>query len=143
VIYLLDTNVCVRYLNGHSLAIRQRLEATDATDIAVCSIVKAELFYGANRSNNSQRTLANQQQFLNLFVSLPFDDEAATIYGRIRAYLATQGTPIGANDLQIAAIAIVHNLILVTHNTREFNRVPGLRWEDWEISDTKEIAKND
>jgi tRNA(fMet)-specific endonuclease VapC len=135
VIYLLDTNVCVRYLNGRSVAIRERLEATDADDIVVCSVVKAELFYGANRSNNPERTLANQQQFLNLFVSLPFDDEAATIYGKIRAHLATQGTPIGANDLQIAAIALVHNLILVTHNTGEFSRVPGLRWEDWEIAD--------
>lgn len=134
-IYLLDTNVCVRYLNGRSVAIRECLEATDADDIVVCSVVKAELFYGANRSNNPERTLANQQQFLNLFVSLPFDDEAATIYGRIRAHLATQGMPIGANDLQIAAIALVHNLILVTHNTGEFSRVPGLRWEDWEIAD--------
>lgn len=135
-IYLLDTNVCVRYLNGRSLVIRERLEAIDAADIAVCSVVKAELFYGANRSNNPQRTLTNQQQFLNLFVSLPFDDEAAMVYGRIRAYLADRGTPIGANDLQIAAIALVHNLILVTHNTGEFIRVPRLRWEDWEMADT-------
>jgi tRNA(fMet)-specific endonuclease VapC len=136
VIYLLDTNVCIRYLNGRSLAIKKRLEAIDAADIVVCSVVKAELFYGANRSNNPQRTLANQQQFLNLFVSLPFDDRAAMIYGRIRAYLADRGTPIGANDLQIAAIALVHNLILVTHNTGEFNRIRELGWEDWEFADT-------
>ncbi len=133
-IYLLDTNVCVRYLNGRSVAIRERLKATNAADIAVCSVVKAELFYGANRSNNSQRTLANQKQFLDLFVSLPFDDQAATVYGEIRAHLATRGTPIGANDLQIAAIALVNDLILVTHNTGEFNRLPRLRWEDWEIT---------
>jgi tRNA(fMet)-specific endonuclease VapC len=135
VIYLLDTNVCVRYLNGRSLAIRERLQATNAEDIVVCSVVKAELFYGAMKSNTPQRTLANQQQFLDLFRSLPFDDEAATVYGRIRAHLAALGTPIGANDLQIAAIALTHNLILVTHNTREFSRVPGLRLEDWEIAD--------
>jgi tRNA(fMet)-specific endonuclease VapC len=135
VIYLLDTNVCVRYLNGRSLAIRERLQATDVEDVVVCSVVKAELFYGANKSNNPQRTLANQQQFLNLFVSLPFDDEAAAIYGRIRAALATQGTPIGSNDLQIASIALAHDLILVTHNTGEFSRVPGLRLEDWEAAD--------
>ena len=79
-----------------------------------------------------QRTLANQQRFLNLFTSLPFDDDAASVYGDIRAYLAQQGTPIGSNDLQIAAIALNRNLILVTHNTREFSRVPGLSWEDWE-----------
>jgi tRNA(fMet)-specific endonuclease VapC len=130
--YLLDTNVCIRYLNGRSPAVKKKLEATNASNIYVCAVVKAELFYGAMRSNNPQRTLANQQRFLNLFTSLPFDDDAASVYGDIRAYLAQQGTPIGSNDLQIAAIALNHNLILVTHNTREFSRVPGLSWEDWE-----------
>lgn len=131
--YLLDTNVCIRYLNGRSLSIKERLKATNADDIYVCAIVKAELFYGAMRSNNPERTLANQKKFINLFVSLPFDDDAALIYGNIRAYLAKQGTPIGSNDLQIAAIALCHNLTLVTHNTREFSRIPDLRLEDWEI----------
>lgn len=132
-IYLLDTNVCVQYLNGRSEAIRERIQHTDAEDIAVCSIVKAELFYGAQRSQHPERTLARQQQFLNLFVSLPFDDEAAMVYGRIRANLAAQGTPIGSNDMQIAAIALAHDLNLVTHNTGEFSRVSELRLEDWEL----------
>ncbi|MEO0969987.1 MAG: type II toxin-antitoxin system VapC family toxin [Cyanobacteria bacterium J06639_18] len=130
--YLLDTNVCARYLNGRSPTIRERIRATNRQDIAVCSVVKAELFYGAMRSNNPQRTLARQQEFLNLFVSLPFDDNAALIYGKIRAQLTALGTPIGPNDFQIAAIALVNNLILVTHNTREFSRVDGLLFEDWE-----------
>ena len=134
-IYLLDTNVCIRYLNGRSLSIRERLQTTDVKDIVVCSIVKAELFYGANRSNNPQRTLTLQKQFLNLFVSLPFDDEAASIYGNIRAQLGARGTPIGSNDLQIAAIALAHDLTLVTHNTREFSRLEELRLEDWEVAD--------
>lgn len=130
--YLLDTNVCARYLNGKSPAIRERIRATSRDDIAVCSVVKAELFYGAMRSNNPQKTLANQQQFLNLFVSLPFDDNVALVYGEIRAQLTALGTPIGPNDFQIAAIALANNLILVTHNVREFSRVNGLRIEDWE-----------
>ncbi|WP_026730880.1 type II toxin-antitoxin system tRNA(fMet)-specific endonuclease VapC [Fischerella sp. PCC 9605] len=130
--YLLDTNVCIRYLNGRSVAIRERLQATRVADIAVCSIVKAELFYGAMRSNHPERTLARQQQFLNLFVSLPFDDAAAIIYGHIRADLAVSGTPIGPNDLQIASIVLANSLILVTHNTGEFGRVNGLQIEDWE-----------
>jgi len=132
--YLLDTNVCARYLNGKSPAVRQHLRTTNREDIAVCSVVKAELFYGAMRSNNSESTLTRQQQFLNLFVSFFFDDVAAIIYGRIRAELAAKGTPIGPNDLQIAAIAIANNLILVTHNTGEFGRVNGLQIEDWEES---------
>ena len=130
--YLLDTNVCARYLNGKSPAIRERIRATNRQEIAVCSVVKAELFYGAMRSNNPQKTLANQQQFLNLFVSLPFDDNVALIYGEIRAQLTALGTPIGPNDFQIAAIALANNLILVTHNVREFSRVNGLKIENWE-----------
>lgn len=130
--YLLDTNVCARYLNGRSAAIRERLRLTKVEDIAVCSVVKAELFYGAMKSNNPQKTLARQQRFLNLFVSLPFDDSTALMYGRIRATLSASGTPIGPNDFQIAAIALANNLTLVTHNTREFSRVQGLVIEDWE-----------
>lgn len=130
--YLLDTNVCARYLNGRSPTVRTRIRSTRREEIAVCSVVKAELFFGAMRSTNVERTLARQQQFLNLFVSLPFDDAAAIIYGRIRAELTELGTPIGPNDFQIAAIAMANNLILVTHNTGEFSRVPGLLLEDWE-----------
>jgi len=131
--YLLDTNVCVMYLNGRSSAIRDRLISTPIEDMAVCSVVKAELFYGAMRSNNPTRTLERQQDFLERFVSLPFGDEAALLFGQIRARLASAGTPIGAYDLQIAAIALANNLILVTHNTREFERVDGLQLEDWEV----------
>lgn len=130
--YLLDTKVCVRYFNSKSSAVRERIRATNRNKIAVCSVVKAELFYGAMRRNNPQKTLANQQQFLNLFVSLPFDDNAALIYGEIRAQLTALGTPIGPNDFQIAAIALANNLILVRHNVREFSRVNGLQIEDWE-----------
>jgi tRNA(fMet)-specific endonuclease VapC len=104
-IYLLDTNACIVYLNRRVSSVRQRLETLSPEDVAVCSIVKAELFYGAMRSNNPQRSLAMQQEFLNRFVSLPFDDDAAIIYSRIRAQLEALGTPIGAYDLQIAAIA--------------------------------------
>ena len=130
--YLLDTNVCVVYLNGRSLLVRDRLLTIPSEDIAVCSVVKSELFYGAFRSNNPQRTLERQQSFLSQFVSLPFEDEAALLVGRIRAKLSKAGTPIGSYDVQIAAIALVNNLILVTHNTREFARVEGLKLEDWE-----------
>ena len=132
--YLLDTNVCVVYLNGRSPSVRDRLLATPVEEIAVCSVVKAELFYGACRSNNPKRTLERQQAFLSRFISLPFEDEAALLAGQIRAKLASAGTPIGSYDLQIAAIALANNLTLVTHNIREFERIDGLRIEDWEVS---------
>ncbi|MEX0272125.1 type II toxin-antitoxin system VapC family toxin [Leptolyngbyaceae cyanobacterium UHCC 1019] len=131
--YLLDTNVCVMYLNGRSMSVRARLSSISNEEMVVCSIVKAELFYGAMRSNNLTRTLERQQRFLESFASLPFDDEAAIVCGQIRARLASAGTPIGACDLLIAAIALANNLTLVTHNTREFERVEGLQVEDWEV----------
>ena len=130
--YLLDTNVCVVFLNGRSDSVRDRLISTPIEDMAVCSVVKAELFYSAMRSNNPTKPLERQQEFLERSVSLPFADDAALLFGQIRASLASAGTPIGAYDLQIAAIALANNLTLVTHNTREFERVDGLRLEDWE-----------
>jgi tRNA(fMet)-specific endonuclease VapC len=75
--YLLDTNVCVMYLNGRSISVRDRLLSVSLEDIAVCSVAKAELFYGALRSNNPTRTLERQQEFLGRFTSLLFGDDAA------------------------------------------------------------------
>ena len=101
--------------------------------VNVCSIVKAEMYAGAMKSNDPARTRSKQQAFLAQFISLPFDDAAAEVYAIIRTHLEAQGTPIGPYDLQIAAIALANNLILVTHNTREFSRIPGLMLEDWEV----------
>ncbi|MBE9054638.1 type II toxin-antitoxin system VapC family toxin [Sphaerospermopsis sp. LEGE 08334] len=132
-IYLLDTNTCIVFLKGKNLYLKEKLDNIPLSEIAVCSVVKGELFYGAMRSAYPERNLKLQQDFLNQFVSLPFNDQAATIFGNIRAQLTAQGTPIGGYDLQIAAIALTNNLILVTHNTREFSRIPELKLEDWEI----------
>ncbi len=131
--YLLDTNTCIRHLNRRSIPIIRKLSSLSSDDIAVCSVVKAELFYGAAKSDTPEKTLATQQRFLNRFASPPFDDAAAEIYGVERARLAKLGTPIGPNDLLIAAIALANDLILVTHNTAEFGRVDGLKLEDWEL----------
>lgn len=131
--YLLDTNTCIRHLNQRSPAIIQKLSKLSPEDIAVCSIVKAELFAGAAKSNDPERTLIKQQKFLNRFVSLPFDDRAATVYGPMRARLERLGTPIGPLDMLIAAIAMANDLILVTHNIAEFSRIDGLKIEDWEV----------
>jgi tRNA(fMet)-specific endonuclease VapC len=121
------------YLKGKSPSINHHLDNLEPEKIAVCSVVKAELFYGSKRSNNPQKAVAVQKMFIEQFVSLPFDDECAEIYGNIRADLANSGTPISSKDIQIAAIALVNNLILVTHNVREFSRVKDLKLEDWEV----------
>jgi tRNA(fMet)-specific endonuclease VapC len=131
-IYLLDSNVCIMHIKGRSPSIDRHLEYLETDKIAVCSVVKAELFYGSLGSNNPQKALNLQTNFLSQFVSLPFDDSCTEVYAKIRRDLTKLGTPIGSNDLQIAAIALANNLILVTHNVREFSRVEGLRVEDWE-----------
>jgi tRNA(fMet)-specific endonuclease VapC len=131
--FLLDTNTCIIYLCGKNSHLKQKLESIKTQDIAVCSIVKSELFYGALKSAKPEQNLAAQQEFLAQFISLPFDDSATMIFGTIRTRLESLGTPIGPYDLQIASIALSHNLTLVTHNTKEFKRVDDLQLEDWEI----------
>jgi len=130
--YLLDTNVCIDYLRGKAVGVRKRMESLLPDDIVLCSIVKAELFHGAMKSANPPLALTNQQLFTSQFASLPFDDAAAEQYGQLRAVLEKQGALIGPNDLLIASIALANNAMLVTHNTDEFGRVPGLQLEDWQ-----------
>jgi tRNA(fMet)-specific endonuclease VapC len=131
-IYLLDTNVCIRIINKKSLSAREKLLNTPVNDIVICSIVRAELFYGASKSQTPLLTRQKQDEFLRPYQTLPFDDICATVYGKLRFDLERQGTPIGPLDMQIASIALAHNLVLVTHNIREFSRVNGLKIEDWE-----------
>ena len=130
--YLLDTNVCIRYLNGRSPAIRRHLESVAPSDVVLCSVVKSELLAGANKSTQKERTLQKLRLFFAPLASLSFDDEAAEVYGMIRADLEKRGTPIGPYDLQIASIAIANDLTLVSHNQREFGRIEGLKLVDWE-----------
>lgn len=129
--FLMDTNSCIIYLRGKNLALKQRLEFY-RQEVAVCSVVKAELFYGSMKSANPEKNLSLQSEFLAQFISFPFDDIATDLFGTIRSQLESKGTPIGSYDLQIVAIALAHHLTLVTHNIREFSRVEGLHWEDWE-----------
>lgn len=99
----------------------------------LCSVVVYELRYGAERSSDPPRGHAKLDLFLSPFISLPFDDQCARKCSEIRAELERTGRVIGPHDLQIAAIALQHGLTLVTHNTREFSRVAGLKLEDWEL----------
>lgn len=128
---ILDTNVCIAFLNGADPAVRDRLRSMPPDELALCSVVKAELLYGARRSSHIDENLEKLQRFFEPFASLPFDDEAAARYGLLRAQLSAAGTPIGGNDLLIAATALASDATLVTRNTREFRRVPGLRVETW------------
>lgn len=130
--YPLDTNTCIRYINGRSPAIRRKIPTIPAQDIVICSVVRAELAYGVAKSKTPSESRTKQARFLKPYITLPFDDASTHEFGRIRAYLEKKGTPIGPYDIQIAAIAVVHGLIVVTHNTKEFGRIPWLKVEDWE-----------
>lgn len=123
--YLLDTNMCIRYINGRSEAIRTKLPTIPASEIVVCSVVRAELEFGVAKSQTQEASAAKLQRFLKPYATLPFDDAAAKKFGQLRATLEKAGTPIGPYDMQIAAIALVHDLTVVTHNVHEFERIEG------------------
>lgn len=129
--WLLDTNAWIHYLKHGSSPIAQRLQRQSPTDIVLCSIVRAELLYGALKYGNPDRRLAIVREAIAPFASLPFDDSTAERYAGIRHELERSGAIIGPHDLLIAAICMAHGCTLVTGNTREFSRVSGLSIEDW------------
>ncbi len=100
----------------------------------LCSVVVAELAYGAYHSPAGFRAhnLALLAKLQGEFASVPFDDAAADEYGKLRAHIAASGQMIGPNDMMIASISLARGMVLVTHNAREFARVPGLVVEDWQ-----------
>lgn len=132
--YLLDTNACIRILRNTSRPLIDRFQRHDRSEIKLCSVVKAELFYGAQRSKRKEDNLLLLQYFFATLESLPFDDASADHYGRIRVELERAGLTIGPNDLMIASIARASGLVLVTHNMDEYSRVSDLRIEDWELA---------
>jgi tRNA(fMet)-specific endonuclease VapC len=128
--YSLDTNICIGFTKGDVL-VESRMAELDPAQISICSVVRAELFFGAANSGRPEANFDLYRSFASSFGTLGFDDIAAEIYGRIRSDLKRSGKPIGGNDLMIAAIALANDCILVTRNHREFLRVPGLRVETW------------
>ena len=133
--YLLDTNVCIRVLNNSSPVLVNRLQNQSPGGIYLCSVVKAELIFGAHHSSRPADNLRVLDTFFEPFLSFPFDDSSSLVYGQIRSDLARMGTPIGPNDLMIASIALSKKLTLITANTKEFGRVIGLSIANWEVED--------
>jgi len=129
--YLLDTNICIYLLNSGNPQIKEHFRSHSPSTIALCSIVKAELFFGARHSQKVDSNLRRLQLFFHPLASLPFDDRSAEEYGLIRSILTSQGKIIGPNDLLMAAIARAHDATLVTNNTKEFNIITNLRTENW------------
>lgn len=130
--FLLDTNVCIRFLQGRSSSLLQKFNSVPTDEKCLCSVVAGELLYGAAKSLRKQETLNQLLPFMSCFRMFDFDLAAAHQFGEIRTELERIGRPIGPFDLQIAAIARANHLIVVTHNSAEFSRVPGLPCVDWE-----------
>jgi tRNA(fMet)-specific endonuclease VapC len=130
--YLLDTNVWIAVLRSPTSLLAARFRTLVPADIRVCSIVVAELRHGCLRSAKPAANRAAVDALLAPFASLPFDDAGADEFARIRHALEPAGLMIGPYDALIAAIALANNCSLVTHNTAEFTRVPGLVIEDWQ-----------
>jgi len=114
------------------LSIRNQLATIPRSDVAISTITKAELFYGSAKSQRSQESLNHQREFLDTIYTIPFDDISAIRYGELWAYLEKNGTPIGGNDMLIASTALAYQRIMITHNVREFGRIPNFKIEDWE-----------
>ncbi len=132
--YLLDSNTCIQVLrHGSASPVLSHLASLTPGDVVLCWVVVGELLYGALRSQNVAKSLSQTRLFLSQFLALPFDGPSAEEYARLRADLMNKRTPIGANDMLIAASALANGLTLVTHNTKEFSRVVGLTLDDWQI----------
>ena len=129
--FLLDTNICIAFLGDADREVRARLLSLPVGEVALCSVVKAELLYGARNSARIEQNLACLASFVAPLRSLPFDDEAAARYGSLRAQLKRDGHPVGGNDMMIAAIALATDATLVTRNAREFAHIAGLRLVAW------------
>ena len=129
--YLLDTNVCIDLMRRKGALALERIKALHVGDIGISTITLAELQHGVARSRDRERNQAAVLMFSAPLMVLEFDRAAAEVYGDVRAQLETAGQSIGAMDMLIAAHALSLDVTLVTNNLREFDRVAGLRVEDW------------
>ncbi|MDX9715672.1 MAG: type II toxin-antitoxin system VapC family toxin [Dissulfurispiraceae bacterium] len=129
--YLLDTDICIYIINKKPLKVIEKIKTMKQRQIKLSSISLAELYYGVSKSRAKSQNHFNLVKFVSMFEVIPFTDADASYYGQIRAYLEEQGSIIGPYDMQIAAQAICHDLILVTNNLREYKRIPGLQVENW------------
>ena len=129
--YFLDTNTCIYFLNGRFQQIKTKILSTPPNQIAIPSLVKAELLFGAYKSKSRQKNIEKVTQFLEPFEIIAFDDMMTWVYADVRCETEACGRSIGPNDLFIASIVKFHEGILVTNNVKEFKRIQGLVVEDW------------
>lgn len=128
--YLLDTNICIYIINKRPPSVFSRFDLLEINELGISSITAAELDFGVSKSKSERNRMA-LDKFLAPLSILPFDFAAVHHYGKLRTQLETAGTPIGPMDMLIAAQALALDVPLVTNNTKEFERINGLRLENW------------
>ncbi len=129
--YQLDTYICIYIAKLHPPEVSTKLQSLQAGDVAMSLITYGELHFGAEKSQQPKQAHAKLHRLAEIITILPLSTSVANYYGSIRSTLEKAGTPIGSNDLWIAAHALSEDLILVSNNLREFQRVPGLIVENW------------
>ena len=129
--YYLDSNICIFYFRNPNGIISQKISSVGKANIKIPAIVKGELLTGAMKSARRERNIDEVMSFLRQFEVIPFDDASAWAYGEIKSSLELKGTPIGYNDMIIAATVLANDGVLITNNVREFSRVEGLKISDW------------
>jgi tRNA(fMet)-specific endonuclease VapC len=132
--WMLDTDTCIAIIKGKSASVLKKLRGKSVGQVGISSITFAELAFGAAKSTRRDEAQAALTEFLLALEVASFDSAAAESYGELRVSLEKRGTPIGPLDTLIAAHAVALDAVLVTHNTREFQRINTLRVEDWTSS---------
>lgn len=129
--YLLDTNICIYIIKNKPQSVKEKFKEFDIGTLTISSITVSELYYGAYKSQFVEKNLLALEHFLKPFDIIDFDTKSAIEYGKIRADLERKGLVIGGLDMQIASIAKINNMILITNNIKEFERVANLEIENW------------
>ncbi len=130
-LFMLDTNISIYIIKNHPAELIQKVKKFSPSDLVLSAMIVCELEYGVSKSSNPEKNRQTLVKFLAPFKICPFNEQAASHYGDIRAHLERSGNSIGAMDLLIAAHARSLSLTLVTNNLSEFERVPGLRTVNW------------
>ena len=129
--YLLDTNICIYLIKNKYEFQAEKVQSQPPYSIGISAISVAELEYGITKSKYPDKNRLALLEFLSSFELVPFTQQDAQAFGEIREYLRKKGTPIGPYDLQLAAQCLSRDLTLVTHNVKEFKRIPKLKFENW------------
>ena len=130
-IYYLDTNICIYFLTGRSSSVLNSVKSKSPDQIKIPSLVKAELLFGAEKSDRKSENIERINNFLLPYEIIPFDDDCSVTYSKIRSILERKGTIVGPNDLIIASTVMTNDGILITNNDKEYSYIKGLKISNW------------